>query len=130
MKEFIDKLIERLEEKAKSDEQRAMKADETERISVITALQAMADRYRLAIEIVNQLAEEYKGGWIPCSERLPEHMQQCFTTARIYFVPDHVDEPNNYIGVELNAYSKDYGWLYNPEVIAWRPLPQPYKEGE
>ena len=23
-------------------------------------------------EIVQEVAEEYKGGWIPCSERLPE----------------------------------------------------------
>ena len=59
MKEFIEKLIGRLEEKAKHDEQRAIKTAEKERISLITALQAMADRYRDAIEIVNQLAEEY-----------------------------------------------------------------------
>ena len=25
-----------------------------------------------AIEIVQEVAEEYNGGWIPCSERLPE----------------------------------------------------------
>ena len=27
--------------------------------------------YEHAIEIVNQVAEEYNNGWIPCSERLP-----------------------------------------------------------
>lgn len=66
-------------------------------------------------------------GWIPCSERLPENMQQCLTTAKIYFVPDHVDEPDNYIGVELNTYSENFGWLMNPNVIAWMPLPSPFK---
>jgi hypothetical protein len=83
-----------------------------------------------AKKIINELAEEHKGGWIPCSERLPEDRQRCLTTARIYVVPDHVDEPDNYIGVELNTYSKKYGWLENPEVIAWQPLPEPYKAEE
>lgn len=72
-------------------------------------------------------------GWIPCSERLPEDMQKCLTIARIYVVPDHVDEPDNYIGIELNIYSERFGWLGGNEVIEWQPLPslpQPYKENE
>ena len=84
--------------------------------------------YEYSKNVVQEVAMD--GGWIPCSERLPEHMQQCLTTARIYYVPDHVDEPDNYIGVELNTYSKNFGWLYNPEVIAWQPLPEPYQKGE
>lgn len=94
-----------------------------------------------ALSIVSEVEAEYinkstehinksgdcSTGWIPCSERLPENMQQCLTTAKIYVVPDHVDEPDNYIGVELNAYSEKFGWLMNPNVIAWMPLPEPYK---
>lgn len=80
-----------------------------------------------AIEIINQAEQEYNNGWIPCSERLPEDMQQCLTTARIYVVPDHVDEPDNYIGVELNTYSERFGWLHGNDVFAWMPLPEPYQ---
>lgn len=72
-----------------------------------------------------------KDGWIPVEERLPEDMQKCLTIARIYVVPDHVDEPDNYIGIELNIYSERFGWLGGNEVIEWQPLPslpQPYKE--
>lgn len=29
-----------------------------------------------AIEVVKEVAVEYNNGWIPCSERLPEHCQQ------------------------------------------------------
>lgn len=78
--------------------------------------------------LVNQVEQENNNGWILCSERLPEDKQECLTTEKIYFTPDHVDEDDNYIGVEMNAYSEKYGWLKNPNVIAWQPLPQTYKE--
>lgn len=54
--------MERLEELAKYDEMRALKTKEDEKISLITALQAGADRYRYAIQIINKLAEEHKDG--------------------------------------------------------------------
>lgn len=65
-------------------------------------------------------------GWIQCSERLPEDKQTCLVTARIYFTPDHVDEIDNYIGVGIDTYSKQFGWL-DTEPIAWQPLPAPYQ---
>ena len=58
MQEVFEKILERLEELAKSDEIRALKTKEDETIRLITALQAGADRYRYAIQIINQLAEE------------------------------------------------------------------------
>ena len=79
-----------------------------------------------AIEIVKQAAAEYNNGWFPCSERLPEDKQTCLVTARIYFTPDHVDEIDNYIGVGIDTYSKQFGWL-GTEPIAWQPLPAPYQ---
>lgn len=71
--------------------------------------------------------KEYNGGWIPCSERLPEETGEYLTTSKIYFVPDHVDEIDNYVGVKISHYSTRYGWL-DDEVIAWQPLPEQYKE--
>lgn len=59
-----------------------------------------------AIEIVKHEAEQYNNGWILCSEQLPEDKQRCLTTAKIYFVPDHVDEEDNYIGVAIDTYFK------------------------
>lgn len=79
-----------------------------------------------AQDIIKQEAEQYNNGWIPCSERLPEDKQTCLVTARIYFTPDHVDEIDNYIGVGIDTYSKQFGWL-GTEPIAWQPLPDPYQ---
>ena len=80
-------------------------------------------------KVITEAVKEIEGnhnGWIPCSERLPEDKQTCLVTAIIYFTPDHVDEIDNYIGVGIDTYSKQFGWL-GTEPIAWQPLPAPYQ---
>jgi len=86
--------------------------------------------YNRALDIINQAEAEYNNGWISVEDRLPENMQGCLVTARIYFIPDHVDEPDNYIGVDFDTYSSRFGWFSGNEVIAWQPLPEPYTKGE
>ncbi len=173
MKEFIEKLIGRLEERIKSnvgwEEEPYFKGEN------------MA--YEDAIEIVNQLAEEYKadkvnqlammyaqnmymygvdvtkawetatsqsaslneaylrglhderknqhiqmknnGGWIPCSEGLPEESGKYLVT---------VENLTGYWIMENNVFVCDYqynefifqGWEDN-KIIAWQPLPAPYQ---
>ena len=129
MQEVFEKIIEKLEEKIKEYDERierrngACYFDETDKIR---KLDDTANGIEQAIEIVKQEAEQYNNGWFPCSERLPEDKQTCLVTARIYFTPDHVDEIDNYIGVEIDTYSKQFGWL-GTEPIAWQPLPAPYQ---
>ena len=78
------------------------------------------------LEIVKEVAEEYNGGWIPCSERLPE-------------VPEGTDDDEC---PEFNVMIKganrattlrcapdgtwfdEFGHVY--PVIFWQPLPEPY----
>ena len=80
----------------------------------------------IAKEAVQEVAEEYKGGWIPCNERLPEDDSICIVT---------VEYPNNKTMV-------DYGWFdrkgvcwfvgmqefRTSNILAWQPLPEPFKE--
>lgn len=75
MKEFIDKLIERLEEERKIAYNTYMNYE----MKVDLGRAFGAER---AIDIVNQLAEEYKGGWIPCSERLPQVETEVYIVAK------------------------------------------------
>ena len=104
MKEFIDKLISRLEEK---EVQAYAKMDGG------VTYQA----YRNAIEIVIELAEEYKVGWIACSERLPKKKTWVLATRK-----------SGVVDIEMLSAK---GWITNiDEVIAWMPLPAPYTEGE
>ena len=123
MQEVFEKIITNLGIRAEKSEKKEMDAEHFEYAQMYKGERiAFGD----AIEIVKQEAEKYNNGWIPCSERLPEDKQTCLVTARIYFTPDHVDEIDNYIGVGIDTYSKQFGWL-GTEPIAWQPLPAPYQ---
>lgn len=75
MKEFVKKLIGRLEERIeiwRKDVTSGVKQDGGY-LSLDTAKKSGRIKGLLdAIEIVNQLAEEYNNGWIPCEKKLPK----------------------------------------------------------
>lgn len=83
-----------------------------------------------AIEIVNELAEEHKGGWIPCERELPETNESvlCWakSTARggdVCFVGScH----NGFWFLQSSADTHSFPGQY--VVVAWQPLPEEYKE--
>ena len=68
-----------------------------------------------AKEIVQEVAEEYNGGWIACSERLPSGLDFVLYT--------HKDG-------EVDICSIEYFYDYLDRFIAWQPLPEPYTKGE
>ena len=121
MKEFIEKLIGRLEENSfdMSLENPDCKAVWTDK----------------AISIINQLAEEEErnNGWIPCSERLPigEAYYKRIDGVNFY---KHMLTATNDINVPIciGWYDQEdetwydlEGFSYHP--IAWQPLPAPYE---
>lgn len=152
MKEFADKLIERLEERK----------SEVNGLSDIVWNNAV----KMCIDEVNQLAEEYnkkyeptmdlleygvdmynlhlkeqyrkgyedakkENDWIPCSERLPENDKYVFLSFSNFSLPvigRYEEEENGgafYIGDEdESCVSQD---LF---VNAWMELPQSYKESD
>lgn len=60
--------------------------------------------------------------WIPCSERLPEERLIVLVSfEEIYGLPS--------IGITYYNKGKWEDALYR-EVVAWMPLPKPYREGE
>ena len=125
MKEFIDKLISRLEEQKtkyreirKNTYCRRTEMDDCDSCRADHYLDARLEGINKAKEIVNKLAEEYKGGWIPCSERLPEVNGWYLVT--------------NELGVVQQQHWGASHWekLRDEAVLAWMPLPAPYTEGE
>ena len=140
MKEFVEKLIERLEEERHPE--------------ILGGWPSI--RIERAIKIINQLAEEYtqdstknNQGWILCSERLPENYETVnITWINKKPVPyyEHIkDKP--FMGTAIFHYGKWYWYSCvcedylrecgdstcdrmdkDIEVIAWQPLPEPYKE--
>lgn len=125
MKEFVEELICRLKTKKESVE-----------LVNLDYAEGLKDAYEIAIEIVNQLAEEHNDGWIPCSEKLPENDDDvlCWYEYRI-MQGTHEGEMNQKFEI---GYYKKYFKRWGGEVscgrdckvIAWMPLPKPYKEDE
>ena len=79
-----------------------------------------------AIEIVKQEAEKYNNDWIPCSEKLPDVRQDVLVTVKYtgfmgmhgYWIKTgHMEAENDW-----------WGDCAGGEVIAWQPLPKPFKE--
>ena len=77
-------------------------------------------------EIVREVAEEYNVGWIACSERLPEDDSICIVT---------VEYPNNETVVDYGWFDrKSVCWFVGTQefrtsnILAWQPLPEPFKE--
>ena len=113
MKEFIEKLINRLEEEKKYCSYHPHTRDEA---------------INKAIEIVNELAEEYKGSWIPCVEKLPDIGVTVLAYGKRY---DQHDNKISYYYIFTHINEK--GWWFDDfglcdEIIAWQPLPPAYEE--
>ncbi|RHO42874.1 DUF551 domain-containing protein [Dorea sp. AM13-35] len=64
------------------------------------------------------------GQWIPCSERLPEHYVTVLAQHGKRFSDEQFIRP--LVLTDEEEWYGDLG-LLNSEVIAWMPLPDPYK---
>ena len=118
MKIFIEKLIEKFEKEAF-----AVQLDKG--IRHPSTLDAMMEKFTVfrIKEIVNHVAEEYNNDWIPCSERLPEESGEYLTYV------DYADETFIAIDeIDCDGLIKEWNCTPNYHVIAWQPLPEPYKQ--
>ena len=91
-------------------------------------------------KIVQEVAEEYKDGWIACSSgNMPNNGQKVYVEFNdgkhmclVYRTKDSRDKSN---GWEMNITQdgfyeicSDYGYMPYRNIIAWQPLPEPFKE--
>ena len=131
MEQFIEKLIGRLEEYKYShlvehDKERLEHCTENERAEHCEGIDCFWCVWDKSISIVNQLAEEHKGSWIPCSEKYPKDNQTVLT----------IDSEGNMEVLDYdtnweNSFCKYGGTVKVFNITAWQPLPEPYNtEGE
>ena len=133
MNEAFEKILERLEEV----ENRLL--NESGDIGCTLGITNMSEYSK---QIVQEVAEEYKGGWIACSERLPEESGYYLVTYHYWsdgnFLPKYDDTYVRRLHYQISEHF--VGWNYpknvddraendcHKEVIAWQPLPEPFKE--
>ena len=83
--------------------------------------------YKKCIEIVKEVAEEYNGGWIACSEMLPEENGMYLCTQNRYDLATN----KNIIRVStelVEFYNGEWRRAKNLVITHWQPLPEPFKE--
>ena len=140
MNKAFEKILERFDEK-KQYFQKFYEADgKTEEDEYINNATQLA--FDDAKNIVQEVAEEYNGGWIACSERLPEESGYYLVKYHDWsdgnFLPKYDDTYVRRLHYQINEHF--VGWNYpknvddraendcHKEVIAWQPLPEPFKE--
>ena len=123
MNKAFEKILEFIDEQIKIEESIAKSENEGHPISH----QYGANCMNVVKKFVHEVLEEYNGGWIPCSERLPEEYGDYLvwwtdiTRNQYYEIVEY--EPNNgWIGEISHAVEGIYS------VIAGQPLPEPFKE--
>ena len=86
MNKAFEKILERLKEELRKSEERYYRYLDDGNLSCMfyksDIEEKRVDTIKEMLEIVQEIAEEYNGGWIPCSERLPEIRQDCLVTVR------------------------------------------------
>lgn len=95
-------------------------ATQIETLSNMLTLHGLSDRQMIAIHAgISALEQQLNGGWIPVSERLPEKGGWYLVTTEE-------------MKVDLAHWFFGEGWKRghnsNSKVIAWQPIPGPYKE--
>ena len=78
---------------------------------------------RILVTIDEAPTIEPKQGWIPCSDRLPKDEGIFLVTMETYVF----NEYSHPVGTSF--YSPSFGWVNaSPnKVLAWMPLPEPWK---
>ena len=116
MQEVFEKIIEKLEEKRR---RYFLTIANTGDEKLDCAYEYVGDALDKAIEIVKQEAEKYNNGWIPCSEQLPENSNNILICLSDGYVN---------VGYYSSKEFRDMNSYLYKDVIAWQPLPEPYKE--
>ena len=119
MNKAFEKILERFEEKLKKSEERYHRYLDDSNLSCMfdksDIEEKRVDTIKEMLEIVQEVAEEYNGGWIACSERLPSGLDFVLYT--------HKDG-------EVDICSIEYFYDYLNKFTAWQPLPSPFREVE
>ena len=103
------------------------------RIDLIDKYYPQIEDYREALDMAIKALEqepsssENPNRWIPCSERLPKQNEYVGDVCKYYLIQDEFGD------MHVATYT-NIGWIpinticaLGDEVIAWMPLPQPYK---
>ena len=119
MNKAFEKILERLE--ATND------IEQDDSVAEIVSTRIWNKAIHRAKQIVKEVAEEYNGGWISCSERLPEKNGMYLCTQNRYDLA--TNKKIIRVSTELvEFYDGKWRRAKNLVITHWQPLPEPFKE--
>lgn len=149
MNKAFEKILEKMEEKLRKSEERYHRYLDDSNLTCMfdrsDIEEKRVDTINEMLEIVQEVAEEYKDGWTPCSERLPEEHETMFAKLKgtdkwDSAMPEKISDDVN-VTVEFEdgkrktktMHTIDGKWktdinIVKFKVIAWQPLPEPYQQ--
>ena len=88
------------------------------------------------VKIIERTAAEYNNGWIPCGEKFPPEPQRTDDIEddinngriKVYIVMIYGAEKPTTLYYAGSGYWYDEALQEHYPVIAWQPLPEPYRE--
>lgn len=96
--------------------------------AIIESLQEFADKLREGV--LNLIKSQPKvGEWIPVSERLPDRYCHCLVTRRNEYEDGYDTDVREDVFIELEGIW-DWQSIFEGAmdvIVAWMPLPEPYK---
>ena len=109
------------------------KAHEEEHLNIINRIKELQYAIAKTQTIVGKMVESAEAEWIPCSDRLPGENETVLISAKYI---GHLSKNSPYVEEGFltrdgwySAYGDNYSELL-AEVVAWMPLPTPYKGGD
>lgn len=134
MNKAFELILERLEEKIRKSEKRYYRYLDDSNLSCMfdrsDIEEKRVDTIKEMLEIVQEVAEEYNNGWIPCSERLPDEAFGCLVTVMDCEPSTQTDFENilpYFVGYDSHSWNDADGNEIPFEVIAWQQLPEKYQ---
>ena len=134
MNKAFENIFERLEEKLKKSEERYHRHLDNINLHCVFDKSDIevtrVDTIKEMLEIVQEVAEEYNGGWIACSERLPEIDGN--TSDIVLVCGSNGFQYMAFWCDDLQWRFCECGMAKEPvlwtEIVSWQPLPEPFKE--